>query len=173
MDGWMEAGEDFFDFINFPSGLTDNDYELQSDFSNTNFNLQHQEGLFSNSLNTLEIQTFESQSVSDQSFNHSSLREQGGLSLFPPPTRSKPHRQRLNKVQKTCLNGWLLAHQSHPYPTAEEVSALAALTFLTEKQVRTWFNNTRSRQSFQGKQFPLCTSYIPYSIDMVDTGLIC
>lgn len=173
MDARMEINEEFSDFFNFSAGLTDNGHELQSDFSNTNFDLEHQEEVSWNIWNTFENQTFDNHAVGDQAFNNNALHEQGGLSLFPPPTRSKPRRQRLNRVQKACLSSWLVAHQSYPYPTAEEVSALAEQTLLTEKQIRTWFNNARSRQSFQGKHFRGRKPYLPYSIDIADIGHEC
>jgi hypothetical protein len=147
----METGDEFSGFIDFPSSLPDDGYELQSDFLNASWDGRHQEELFWNVPNALENHALENQPVGNQPVNDSPLHRQGGLSLFPPPAGSKPRRQRLNKFQKTCLNNWLLAHQSHPYPTAGEFASLAALTLLTEKQVRTWFNNARSRKSVQGK----------------------
>lgn len=163
MDARTEGFEEFYDFINF---LVDDSYELQSDFSNTDFDLQRQDELFCNVPNTIENQTFENQSVSDQALNNNALHEQAKMAMFPSPINptyppasldkyiskhSKVRRHRLTKFQKSCLNNWLVAHQSWPYPNADEFSALAGETFLTEKQVRTWFNNARSRQGTRGK----------------------
>jgi Homeobox KN domain len=152
----VRTGEDFFD-INFPFGLNDYDHVRQGDFSIAHFDLQHQDDLFLNVPNALDTQTFENRFLCDQPFNTDHAQEQVDLSLPRPSNPSIPRRRRLTKVQKSCLSGWLLAHQSDPYPTTEEISALAAKAVLTEKQVRTWFNNARSRQSFQGK--PLAPAY--------------
>jgi hypothetical protein len=155
-----QIGEDFFGFINFPFGLNDHDHVPQGDFSIANLDLQHQDDLFRSVPIALDSQTFENLFVYDQTFNTDHAREQVDLSLPRPSNPSIPRRQRLTKSQKSCLSGWFLAHQLDPYPTTGEISALAAEAILTEKQVRTWFNNARSRQSFQGKPLaPACTMH--------------
>lgn len=150
----METGEPFSDFINIPHGFTDNGHEPQGDFSIANFNLQHQEDLLWDLPLSMFGQNLENQFVDGRAFNNDAPNEQVDFLLPPPPTRSKPRRNRLNEVQKTCLNNWLIAHQTHPYPTSEEINVLAVETLLSEKQVRTWFNNARSRHGLQGKSLP-------------------
>ena len=150
----METGEPFSDFFNIPTDITDNGHEPQGDFLTANFNLQHQEDLLWDLSPSVFGQNLENQFVDGQAFNNNALNEQIDFLLPPPPTPSKPRRHRLNKVQKTCLNNWLIAHQSDPYPTSEEIKALAAETLLSDKQVRTWFNNARTRNGLQGKPLP-------------------
>jgi hypothetical protein len=44
------------------------------------------------------------------------------------------------------LRTWLRANRDHPYPNAETKRALAQECGITEKQVTTWFTNTRARK---------------------------
>jgi hypothetical protein len=44
------------------------------------------------------------------------------------------------------LRTWLRANRDHPYPSAETKRALAQECGITEKQVTTWFTNTRARK---------------------------
>jgi Homeobox KN domain len=152
MDTRLEAGdEEFADFIDFPSSFSDNGCQPQYHFSDANFDLQHQGDLFWNVPNTIEDQSPENQFDGNQTFNNAILHSKADASHPAPSYPQKLRRQRLSKFQKSCLCSWLFVHQSYPYPSAEEVRALAAETLLTEKQVRTWFNNARSRQGPQGK----------------------
>jgi hypothetical protein len=44
------------------------------------------------------------------------------------------------------LRAWLSDNKEHPYPTADTKRALAQECGITEKQVTTWFTNTRARK---------------------------
>lgn len=44
------------------------------------------------------------------------------------------------------LRTWLRAHRDHPYPSPDTKRVLAQECGLTEKQVTTWFTNTRARK---------------------------
>lgn len=43
------------------------------------------------------------------------------------------------------LRAWLKANQDHPYPNSDTKRSLAEACGITEKQVTTWFTNTRAR----------------------------
>ena len=45
-----------------------------------------------------------------------------------------------------CLRVWLEENRSNPYPNAETKRSLASQCGITEKQVNTWFTNTRARR---------------------------
>ncbi|KAF2030669.1 hypothetical protein EK21DRAFT_111759 [Setomelanomma holmii] len=45
-----------------------------------------------------------------------------------------------------CLRAWLREHRNDPYPNPETKRSLAQQCGLTEKQVTTWFTNTRARK---------------------------
>ena len=65
----------------------------------------------------------------------------------------------LRQRAKDQLKAWFDAHEDYPYPSAEEANALAGKTGFTFKQVKTWFQNTRSR--VQRK----CMHHDQYSFD--------
>jgi hypothetical protein len=54
-------------------------------------------------------------------------------------TKLPPHALRV-------LRAWLNANRDHPYPSSDTKRALAEECGITEKQVTTWFTNTRARK---------------------------
>jgi hypothetical protein len=171
MDTQLEVGDEFADFIDFPSVLLDSGGEPQYDFSDASFDLHHQYDAFWNAPNATEDQTVVNQFVVDETLNDDAQQPEVDILQHLLARHSKPRRQRLTKAQKSCLNSWFLSHQSYCYPTAEEVGALAVETCLTEKQVRTWFNNARSRKGPQSKP-TLHSQYLSCSIRVADVKLV-
>jgi hypothetical protein len=54
--------------------------------------------------------------------------------------------RRLPVEAVNILQDWLIRHYLHPYPTPEEHATLASKTGLGVRQVKDWFNRTRSRK---------------------------
>jgi hypothetical protein len=75
-------------------------------------------------------------------------------SLYPdlpiqPSTVRRSCARRLNKLPTHASNhlrAWLQAHRDDPYPDHETKHSLAQECGITEKQVTTWFTNTRARK---------------------------
>ncbi|RHY33222.1 hypothetical protein DYB32_001791 [Aphanomyces invadans] len=57
----------------------------------------------------------------------------------------KVKRARLARQSNEFMTAWFLAHKSNPYPTAKERAEIAALTHLSDTQVKNWFANMRKR----------------------------
>jgi RNase adaptor protein for sRNA GlmZ degradation len=51
----------------------------------------------------------------------------------------------LNKKSKLELNTWFEAKEFHPYPSKNDVTILALKTNSSEKQVKKWIENKRTR----------------------------
>jgi hypothetical protein len=51
----------------------------------------------------------------------------------------------LPSESKSILYNWFLTHVQYPYPTKQQKVELATQTYLSEKQVETWFTNMRLR----------------------------
>jgi hypothetical protein len=58
--------------------------------------------------------------------------------------KSKP-KMALNKKSKLELNTWFEAKEFHPYPSKNDVTILALKTNSSEKQVKKWIENKRTR----------------------------
>ncbi|OQS02377.1 hypothetical protein THRCLA_05239 [Thraustotheca clavata] len=57
----------------------------------------------------------------------------------------KMKRARLTRESNEFMTAWFLAHKGNPYPSAKERVEIAAVTQLSELQVRNWFANMRKR----------------------------
>jgi hypothetical protein len=71
------------------------------------------------------------------------------LSPVSPSTVRRSCARRHTKLPPHALRqlrAWLEAHRDHPYPSPDEKRTLAQECGLTEKQVTTWFTNTRARK---------------------------
>jgi hypothetical protein len=71
------------------------------------------------------------------------------LSPVSPSTVRRSCARRHTKLPPHALRqlrAWLEAHRDHPYPSPDDKRALAQECGLTEKQVTTWFTNTRARK---------------------------
>lgn len=64
---------------------------------------------------------------------------------LPKGAKTKKRRNRLSERAKNQLKAWFDAHSDSPYPSTKEATELADRTGTTFQQVKTWFNNTRSR----------------------------
>ncbi|KAF2102566.1 hypothetical protein NA57DRAFT_71555 [Rhizodiscina lignyota] len=64
---------------------------------------------------------------------------------LPKGAKTKKRRNRLPERAKDQLKAWFDVHSDSPYPSTKEATELADRTGTTFQQVKTWFNNTRSR----------------------------
>ncbi|KDN65151.1 hypothetical protein CSUB01_09464 [Colletotrichum sublineola] len=58
---------------------------------------------------------------------------------------------RFTSAAVKILKAWFDNHESHPYPTPEEVRKLEKQTGLSKQQLTNWFANTRRRRRFRSK----------------------
>lgn len=55
------------------------------------------------------------------------------------------HRKNFSEIASNILKNWLLENKENPYPTTSQLNYLVQITGLTNKQIRTYFVNNRSR----------------------------
>lgn len=70
-------------------------------------------------------------------------------SPIPESTVRRSCARRIAKLPPNAiqhLRAWLVANREHPYPNADTKRTLAQDCGITEKQVTTWFTNTRARK---------------------------
>lgn len=66
-------------------------------------------------------------------------------SILEEELKSRKSRLPFTQLQKETLDRWIMQHSEHPYPTQNEINALAQKTGLNVKQIRTYFVNARTR----------------------------
>ncbi|KAF2825034.1 hypothetical protein CC86DRAFT_326462 [Ophiobolus disseminans] len=78
-------------------------------------------------------------------------------SPFPPSTVKRSCARRITKLPPRALQqlrAWLKENRDHPYPSADTKRVLAQDCGITEKQVTTWFTNTRARKLAHDRSHP-------------------